>query len=155
MIHAQERDTELSMQLYRAFAKSFKSVSEHAAIGAKSEGFHPTAFAVMEMLYCKGAHPIQQIGSSLLLQSGNVTYVIDKLEKRGCIYRRPCSNDRRVIYVELTPEGEALMRELYPRYAGRIDHAFSGLNGEEKAELIRLLKKMGMQAEKLMSRGQT
>lgn len=154
MIHAQKRDTELSLHLYRVFAKSFKSVSEHAVVGAKSEGFHPTAFAVMEMLYCKGAHPIQQIGSSLLLQSGNVTYVIDKLEQRGCIHRRPCPTDRRVIYVELTPEGEALMSELYPRYGSRIHHAFSGLDDEEKSELIRLLKKMGMQAERLMPSSQ-
>ncbi|MEC0368520.1 MarR family transcriptional regulator [Paenibacillus chibensis] len=149
MIQTQERDAQLSLHLYRVFAKSFKSINEHAVISSKVEGFNPTAFAVMEVLYYKGSQPIQQIGSKLLLQSGNVTYVIDKLEKRGYIHRRPCPNDRRVIYAELTPVGEALMNDLYPKYSERIHHAFSGLNDEEKSQLIHLLKKLGMQAERL------
>ncbi|MCJ8011768.1 MarR family transcriptional regulator [Paenibacillus sp. KQZ6P-2] len=149
MIHTQERDAQLSLHLYRVFAKSFKSINEHAVISSKIEGFNPTAFAVMEVLYYKGSQPIQQIGSKLLLQSGNVTYVIDKLEERGYIHRRPCPNDRRVIYAELTPIGEALMNELYPKYSERIHHAFSGLHDEEKSQLIDLLKKLGIQAERL------
>lgn len=149
MIQSQERDATLSLHLYRVFAKSFKSISEHAFMGSKIEGFNPTAFAVLEVLYYKGTQPIQQIGSKLLLQSGNVTYVIDKLEERGYIHRRPCPHDRRVIYAELTPEGEELMNGLYPKYTERIHHAFSGLEDEEKDQLIDLLKKLGRQAERL------
>ncbi|MNP25078.1 HTH-type transcriptional regulator MhqR [compost metagenome] len=149
MIQIEEVDTQMSLHLYRVFAKSFKSVSEHAIIGSKIEGFNPTAFAVMEVLYYKGAQPIQQIGAKLLLQSGNVTYVIDKLEERGYLMRKPCPTDRRVIFAELTPTGEHLMNELYPKYSERIHRALSGLNAEEKCQMISLLKKMGLQAEKL------
>lgn len=149
MILSYERDTQLSLHLYRVFAKSFKSVNEHAVTGSKIEGFNPTAFAVMEVLYYKGPQPIQQIGAKLLLQSGNVTYVIDKLESKGYLSRRPCPKDRRVIYAELTPAGEALMHELYPHYADRIHLALSGLTEEEKEQMIHLLKKLGKQAEKL------
>lgn len=149
MILSHERDTQLSLHLYRVFAKSFKSVSEHAVAGSKIEGFNPTAFAVMEVLYHKGPQPIQQIGAKLLLQSGNVTYVIDKLESRGYLTRKPCPKDRRVIFAELTPEGEALMNEQYPQYAERIHFALSGLSEEEKNQMIYLLKRLGKQAEKL------
>ena len=149
MILSQERDTQLSMHLFRVFAKSFKSVNEHAAAGSKIEGFNPTAFAVMEVLFYKGPQPIQQIGAQLLLQSGNVTYVIDKLESRGYLHRRPCPRDRRVIFAELTPDGEALMSEYYPRYAERLHIALNGLNGDEKDQLIQLLRKLGKHAEKL------
>jgi MarR family 2-MHQ and catechol resistance regulon transcriptional repressor len=149
LIQIQEVDTQMSLHLIRVFAKSFKSVSEHAITGSKIEGFNPTAFAVMEVLYYKGAQPIQQIGAKLLLQSGNVTYVIDKLEERGFLTRKPCANDRRVIFAELTSEGEELMNDLYPKYAERIHRALSGLNTEEKSQMILLLKKMGLQAERL------
>ncbi|OAB27542.1 MarR family transcriptional regulator [Paenibacillus macquariensis subsp. defensor] len=144
-----EVDTQISLHLYRVFAKSFKSVNEHAVTGSKIEGFNPTAFAVMEVLYYKGAQPIQQIGAKLLLQSGNVTYVIDKLEERGFLRRRPCPTDRRVIFAELTSEGEQLMNDLYPKFSERIHRALSGLNAEEKCQMISLLKKMGIQAERL------
>lgn len=149
MLKTEERGTDLSLHLYRVFAKSFKSVNEHAVTGSKIQGFNPTAFAVMEVLYYKGAQPIQQIGAKLLLQSGNVTYVIDKLEAAGYLHRTPCPRDRRVIFAELTPKGKDLMDQLYPEFSNRIDHALSGLNEEEKQVMIELLKKMGREAEKL------
>lgn len=145
----EERGTDLSLHLYRVFSKSFKSVNEHAVTGSKIQGFNPTAFAVMEVLYFKGAQPIQQIGAKLLLQSGNVTYVIDKLEAAGYLHRTPCPRDRRVIYADLTPQGRELMDQLYPEFKDRIDYALSGLNEEEKQIMIELLKKMGREAEKL------
>ncbi|WP_059049780.1 MarR family winged helix-turn-helix transcriptional regulator [Paenibacillus senegalimassiliensis] len=149
MLKTEERGTDLSLHLYRVFAKSFKSVNEHAVTGSKIQGFNPTAFAVLEVLYYKGSQPIQQIGAKLLLQSGNVTYVIDKLEAAGLLHRTPCPRDRRVIYAELTPQGQELMDQLYPEFSDRIDHALSGLNDEEKQTMIELLKKMGREAEKL------
>lgn len=149
MMTTEQRGTDLSLHLYRVFAKSFKSVNEHAVMGSKIQGFNPTAFAVLEVLYYKGSQPIQQIGAKLLLQSGNVTYVIDKLEAAGLLHRTPCPRDRRVIYANLTPKGKELMDRLYPEYAERIDHALSGLTDEEKKVMIELLKKMGREAEKL------
>lgn len=149
MMTTEQRGTDLSLHLYRVFAKSFKSVNEHAVMGSKIQGFNPTAFAVLEVLYYKGSQPIQQIGAKLLLQSGNVTYVIDKLEAAGLLHRTPCPRDRRVIYANLTPKGRDLMDRLYPEYAERIDHALSGLTDEEKKVMIELLKKMGREAEKL------
>ncbi|GGH38284.1 MarR family winged helix-turn-helix transcriptional regulator [Paenibacillus segetis] len=149
MLKTEERGTDLSLHLYRVFAKSFKSVNEHAVTGSKIQGFNPTAFAVMEVLYYKGPQPIQQIGAKLLLQSGNVTYVIDKLETAGLLHRQPCPRDRRVIYAELTEKGKELMDQLYPEFSNRMDHALSGLNDSEKQLMIDLLKKMGREAEKL------
>lgn len=149
MLKTEECGTDLSLHLYRVFAKSFKSVNEHAVTGSKIQGFNPTAFAVLEVLYYKGSQPIQQIGAKLLLQSGNVTYVIDKLEASGLLKRQPCPRDRRVIYAELTEKGKELMDRLYPEFSNRIDYALSGLNEDEKQTMIHLLKKMGREAEKL------
>ncbi|GAA0134602.1 MarR family transcriptional regulator [Paenibacillus sp. YSY-4.3] len=149
MLKTEERGTDLSLHLYRVFAKSFKSVNEHAVTGSKIQGFNPTAFAVLEVLYYKGPQPIQQIGAKLPLQSGNVTYVIDKLEAAGYLQRQPCPRDRRVIFAELTPKGNELMNKLYPEFSERIDYALSGLDQDEKQLMITLLKKMGREAEKL------
>lgn len=149
MINMSMNNTEQSMHLYRVFAKAFKSLSEHAVAGSKIEGFNSTAFSVMEVLYFKGAQPIQQIGAKLLLQSGNVTYVIDKLEHGGLLRRHPCPTDRRVIYAELTDQGRMMMDDIYPKYEERLSFALGGLNMQEKEQLIYLLKKMGMEAERL------
>ncbi|MEK3732140.1 MULTISPECIES: MarR family winged helix-turn-helix transcriptional regulator [Paenibacillus] len=142
-----ERETQFSLHLYRVFAKSFKSVSTHVANGARIDGLNPTAFAVMEVLYSQGPQPIQQVGAQLLLQSGNVTYVVDKLEAKGYVRRRPCRDDRRVIFADLTKAGRALMDQLFPHYTEQIHTALSGLNEAEKSELLTLLNKLGDRAE--------
>lgn len=46
--------TQQSMHLYSVFAKSFKSVNEHAVAGIKTVGFNPTVFAVMEVFISQG-----------------------------------------------------------------------------------------------------
>src|SRR6185437_11437658 len=44
-------------------------------------------FAVMEALYHKGALPLGRVGSLLLVTAGNITYVVDQLERRGLVRR--------------------------------------------------------------------
>jgi MarR family 2-MHQ and catechol resistance regulon transcriptional repressor len=149
LLKLEDVNTEQSLQLFHVFAKAFKSVSEHSYMSCKTQGFNPTAFAVLEVLYLKGSQPIQQIGSKLLLQSGNVTYVIDKLEQTGLLRRKHCSKDRRVIYTELTEEGKAVMDKVYPEHSKALSNALQGLNKEEKDLTIRLLKKLGMAAENI------
>ncbi len=67
MLNTEERGTDLSLHLYRVFAKSFKSVNEHAVTGSKIQGFNPTAFAVMEVLYYKGSQPISTNWSKVIV----------------------------------------------------------------------------------------
>ncbi|MFB5268580.1 MarR family winged helix-turn-helix transcriptional regulator [Paenibacillus enshidis] len=140
-----------SMHLHSVLSKAFKSISEHSVAGIKAAGFNPTAFAVMEVLYHRGPQPIQQIGAKLLLQSGNVTYVIDKLESKGYLFRHPCPQDRRIIHAELTTEGRRIMDTIYPAYTQQIERAYSGISDEEMDQLIKLLKKLGRSAESLSS----
>ena len=149
MQELEERRSDPSVQLFHVFAKTFKSVSEHFNLSSKAQGFNPTAFAVLEVLYLKGSQPVQQIGSNLLLQSGNVTYVIDKLEQTGLLRRKHCSKDRRVINTELTEEGRAVMDKVYPEHTRAIASAVSGLTEEEKALVMRLLKKLGTTADRI------
>lgn len=147
-----EEELQNALDLFRVFARAFKSVSEHSIRDSKEHGFNPTEFAVLELLFTKGPQKLQQIGSRLLLVSGNVTYVIDKLEKNGYIYREQDPKDKRSIYAKLTDKGQSYLDEIYPIHAIRIARAFSGLNAEEQAELKALLKKAGVHSQHLLFR---
>lgn len=76
-----QEEMERALNLFHTLAKAYKNVSDHANRDSKEHGLNPTEYAVLELLYIKGPQKLQQIGSKLLLVSGNVTYVIDKLEK--------------------------------------------------------------------------
>ncbi|GAE35948.1 transcriptional regulator [Halalkalibacter akibai JCM 9157] len=115
----------------------------------KSYGLNPTEFAVLELLYSKGDQPIQKIGEKVLLASSSITYVVDKLEKKQLIMRRPCPKDRRVTYAAITDEGTSLMADIFPKHREAIVEIFGGLDGKEKDEMIVQLKKLGFHAEEL------
>lgn len=101
-----------------------------------------TEFSVLEVLYQKGKQTIQQIGTSILISSGSMTYVIDKLERRGLLSRTACPDDRRAIHVILTENGNKLMEEMMPKYHELVNNMFASLNSDEQATMINLLRKV-------------
>ncbi|PLR69353.1 MarR family transcriptional regulator [Bacillus sp. PAMC26568] len=152
MMSYTDEELELALSLFKTFARAFKSVSEHSIRDSKEHGFNPTEFSVLELLYTKGPQKLQQIGSRLLLVSGNVTYVIDKLEKNEYIYREQDPKDKRSVYAKLTEKGQAYLDEIYPIHTVRMARAFSGLSIEEQQQLIALLKKAGVHSQHLLFR---
>lgn len=136
-----------TLELFVVLSRAYNSVMEHAARDIRRHSLNPTEFAVLELLYHKGQHPLQQIGEKILLSSGSITYVADKLEGKGYITRQPCPSDRRIIYAVITEAGKKLMDDIFPQHAEAIGIAVSGLNDEEKALAMQLLKKLGKSAQ--------
>ena len=101
-----------------------------------------TEFSVLEVLFQKGKQTIQQIGNCILVSSGSMTYVIDKLEQRGLLSRNACPDDRRVIHVTLTDDGNELMNGIMTKYHEVVNHMFDSLNSDEAETLVKLLKKV-------------
>ncbi|WML53253.1 MarR family transcriptional regulator [Neobacillus sp. PS3-12] len=95
-----------------------------------------TEFSVLEVLYQKGKQTIQQIGNCILISSGSMTYVIDKLEQRGLISCNACPDDRRVIHVTLTGDGNRLMNDIMPKYHEFVHHMFGSLDSVEGETLV-------------------
>lgn len=136
-------ESDLALKLFVVFSRANRAVTDRVTEDIKSHGLNPTEFAVLELLFHKGDQPIQQIGQKILLSSGSMTYVIDKLEEKGFLRRKPCPNDRRVTYATITADGQTLMEEIFPKHREAIRSIFSALDSEEKQEMIRLLKKLG------------
>lgn len=133
-----------SLQLYSEICKANRFLTDASINNIKCFGLNLTEFAVLELLYHKGDQPIQQIGKRILISSGNMTYVLDKLEARRYIKRIHCPKDRRVIYAALTKEGRSVISCIFPAHSEMIHNLFSQLNSTEKDMLIYLLKKVGL-----------
>src|SRR5690625_1035463 len=91
-------DEQLSLKLFVVMNRAMESIRKQAAQDIRSYGLNLSEFAVLELLFHKGAQPIQVIGKKVLLASSSITYVIDKLEEKEYIVRESCPKDRRVIY---------------------------------------------------------
>lgn len=137
---------ELSLKLFVVLSKAYKIVIDRAVKDMKKNGLSESEFMVLELLYHKGKFPLQRIGERLLVTSGGITYTIDKLERRGFLKRVACSDDRRVTYAEITDQGAAFLKEIFPSHAQVIETMMQGLTDEEKQIAITLIKKIGISA---------
>lgn len=143
-------DVDLSLELFVVLSRAFKSVMEHAERDIRRHGLNPTEFAVLELLYHKGPQPLQKIGEKILLASGSITYVVDKLEEKGHLLRKPCPEDRRITFATITDKGRQLMDEIFPSHKEAIKNAVDGLAPEEKETVLHLLKKLGIRARNML-----
>ncbi len=102
-----------------------------------------TQFAVMEALFHLGAMSQTEIGAKLLKSGGNITLVLDNLERHGYIARDRCEYDRRKFLVRLTDAGRAKIETVLPNHVAVIVQEMSVLTPEEQSTLGGLLKKLG------------
>jgi MarR family 2-MHQ and catechol resistance regulon transcriptional repressor len=146
-------DTELedsgdeALHLFVILSRAHQWVTAHAHQDIRRHGLNPTEFAVLELLYHKGEQPLQQIGEKILMTSGNITYVVDKLADKGFARRKASKDDRRVIFAEITEKGIQFLDEVFPQHTKTIQKAVGGLSAEERAQAIQLLRKLGVSAQ--------
>jgi len=102
-------------------------------------------FGTLEALYHLGPLNQRAIAEKLLKSGGNITMVIDNLEKSGYVTRKKDPQDRRAVLIHLTKEGDEFISEFFPRHLDKIKQEFSVLNDSEKKELAAMCKKLGLQ----------
>jgi MarR family 2-MHQ and catechol resistance regulon transcriptional repressor len=141
--------TATALKLFVVLNRAIESVRRHALSSIASRDLTETEFAILEALYHKGPLLLGEVQKKILVSSGGVTFLIDKLEKRGLVRRAPCASDRRARYAELTDAGRALIAEIFPAHAEVIRRAMSGLGLADQRALTALLKTLGTEAEAL------
>ncbi|MFJ5761115.1 MarR family winged helix-turn-helix transcriptional regulator [Neobacillus sp. NPDC093182] len=139
----------LDLRLLRVWMKASKAVGENIRKDIESHKINNENFMILELLYSKGPHAVQKISEILSIPSGSITYVVDKLEKKGLVERQPNPNDRRASNVVLTEEGRTLFDEIFPKHVATISQNLSFISNDEKEQLIDLLKRIGMGAQSL------
>jgi MarR family 2-MHQ and catechol resistance regulon transcriptional repressor len=101
-------------------------------------------FGALEALHHLGPLRTTDLARKLLRSPGNMTTVLDNLERSGLVRRDQEKADRRCTTVTITPRGAALMREVFPRHVAEMVRDFAVLTQREQDELKRLCEKLGM-----------
>jgi len=132
-----------AMKTYAQLMRASGHVTENMHRHLTEDRLTVSQFAVLEAIYHLGSLCQKEIGEKILKTSGNITMVIDNLEKRKMVRRAKDPNDRRRMIVGLTPKGNRLFDRVFPRHAIIAESVFSALSERELAQLGRLLKKLG------------
>ncbi len=133
----------LSLTTWVKLTRAFHTCEKMATSHVKDFGLSYAQFSVIEALGHLGPLKIGVLCSKMLVTGGNMTLVLDSLEKVNYIERVHSKEDRRAINVQLTKKGEELFANIFPKHAEHIDEMLNGLSGEEQKELGKLLKKLG------------
>jgi MarR family 2-MHQ and catechol resistance regulon transcriptional repressor len=127
-------------------ARAFRAIEAHAAADAARHGLTLAEFGILEALWHKGPLLLGELGQTILVSSGGITFLVDRLEGRGLVQRRECEQDRRARYAELTAEGERLVQCIFPEHVARLREVLGGLEPAEQREAAALLKRLGYHA---------
>ncbi|HMD89581.1 MAG TPA: MarR family transcriptional regulator [Anaerolineaceae bacterium] len=100
-------------------------------------------FGVLETLYHLGSMSQSVICSKLLKSGGNMTLVVDNLEKHGLVQRNQDIEDRRITTVSLTSAGRDLIKEVLPVHVAAIVEEMNTISIEEQKTLGEICKKLG------------
>jgi MarR family 2-MHQ and catechol resistance regulon transcriptional repressor len=146
-----ERD---ALRLWVVLSRAHAAIAAHAAADVARHGLTLAEFGVLEALHHKGPMLLGEVQRSLLVSSGGVTYLVDRLEQRGFVRRDRCTEDRRARYAVLTDAGTEFVRAVFPRHAAAVAAAMSGLTPEEQRTVRTLLRTLGTTAAALEPQGE-
>ena len=109
---------DLSRRHYRdlaEFRRQIRRFLSFSEITARSQGIEPQQHQLLLTVHGlpEGVKPtIRQIASRLFLQHHSTVELVNRLEARGAVARVHGSEDKREVWVKLTPAGRAILRQL-------------------------------------------
>lgn len=135
--------TNENLKLFVVLNKCTLSLGKKSEKNIKITGLTVPQFSVLEMLYHKGDLKVGDIIEKSISSVGNISLIIDNLQKLEFVEKRKCKSDGRITYVSLTEKGRNFIASMWPGHEADLDNIMSVLNSEEKDTLITLLKKLG------------
>jgi MarR family transcriptional regulator, 2-MHQ and catechol-resistance regulon repressor len=134
------------LKLWVVLARAHAAVEERVSRNIAEQGMSIAEFGVLELLYHKGPQLLGDIQRRILVSSGGITFLVDRLEAKGLVAREACPDDRRARFAVLTAAGRALMKRIFPKHAQAVSRALSGLTRDERQAATKLLRALGLAA---------
>jgi MarR family 2-MHQ and catechol resistance regulon transcriptional repressor len=138
-------EEKLALETFIKFTRACNSLENRMARRNPIGDLTVSQFGVLETLFHLGPLSQSEICGKLLRSGGNITLVIDNLEKRQLVQRQTDAKDRRVTVVSLTTTGRNLIEKIFPVQVQAIMDEFRCLTGDEQQTLGTLCKKLGTQ----------
>ncbi len=133
-----------ALNSYIKLIRAAESLTSRLNNKVTGEGLTEGQFGILEALYHLGPLCQKDLGKKLLKSGGNITMLIDNLEKQSLVRRQRSAKDRRFYRIFLTEKGHDLIASLFPKHLNFIMEEFDILSEEEQNEFQRMCKLIGL-----------
>jgi MarR family 2-MHQ and catechol resistance regulon transcriptional repressor len=134
------------LKLWVVLSRAHAAIERHVERDIAAHDLSIAEFGILELLYHKGPQLLGDIQRRILVSSGGITFLVDRLEGKGFVAREACASDRRARYAVLTTAGRQLMKRIFPRHAAAVSRALAGLTRDERHAATKLLRTLGLSA---------
>ena len=107
------------------------------------KGLTMSQFGILDTLYHLGPSSQKKLGQGIFKSRGNITKVVDNLERDGLVKRERDSEDRRYYRVMLTSKGRKIFEKVLPLHVSHIEKEMARLTEKEQKTLSKLCVKLG------------
>jgi DNA-binding MarR family transcriptional regulator len=126
-------------EAFRTVARQLRETS-HEALAPWD--ITPSQFRALRVLRRHGIMRLSELSDHLHIAARSTTEVIDALESRGLVQRRPDPGDRRAILVEVTENGGSVLDAIHTARGTEAERVFDRLSQADRTHLARILRKL-------------
>ncbi len=116
--------------------------NHHHALAESGYDITMEQLAVLETLKFRGEMNMTELSNAVWKQNANITRIVDKLEKKKLLERKPFLDDRRAFILAITEKGKKMFSNALPVVLEVYKHATSSITKEEHKTILAALKKM-------------
>lgn len=134
----------LALDCYIKLFRAAESVSQSINAHLRAYDLTLSQFGTLEAIYHLGPMQSGELGQKILKTRGNMTMVVDHLEKRGLVTRQRRADDRRRVDILLTEDGRSLIATILPTHVAGVVQSLSPLTMAEQQQLADLCRTLGL-----------
>jgi MarR family 2-MHQ and catechol resistance regulon transcriptional repressor len=138
------RREQRALDAYITLTRASETVSAFLLPDLLAADLAPTQLGVLDALLHLGPMCQRDLGKKILKSPGNITTVIDNLERRGLVRRQREATDRRYITIHLTSQGRDRIKRFLPTHVRGIAEAMGVLSQEEQTTMASICRKLGL-----------
>jgi DNA-binding MarR family transcriptional regulator len=124
------RDLAIS-EIMQSLRRIFKAIQVYSQEVSQKFGITGPQLWTLKALSANGSLPLGQLSKMMYLHPSTITGVVDRLEKKGYVVRDQVHEDRRVVMVQLTPNGRKVIRRAPSPIQGKMIYGLRKLKRED------------------------
>ena len=129
---------------YIKLVRAFESISSRLYMKLDKEGLTESQFYLLDVLYHCGPMNQKELGKKIFRSEGNITMVVNNLERRKLIKKKQNPDDKRIYIIKLKTEGKELYEKVFPKFLKAMVREFEGIKEKEHKEFQKICRRIGL-----------